>query len=140
MEERMSFKLSCSVGLVIAALAVGIGCGGGDGGSKGTGGATGTGGSGSGSGGAGGSGPDFTKAPCYAYCVARDEKKDCDPSMSVGDCTGYTSGCGNEFATKTTACQNAYKAYWTCIAAQADPCDLPGTCGAQGEAVGPACN
>jgi hypothetical protein len=134
----MTTKALCAFGVLALALST-FACGGGS--SGGTGGSTGTGGAGTGTGGAGGtSGSDFTKSPCYAYCMARDVKKDCDPTMSVENCVGYTQGCGEDFATLKTACQNAYKAYWTCIAGQADPCDLPGGCATQAEALGNACN
>ena len=71
--------------------------------------------------------------------MARETKKDCSPESSVEDCTGYTFGCV-DFTTRSSACKTALMAYWSCTAAQADPCDNPGTCGTQAEAVGTACN
>ena len=64
---------------------------------------------------------------------------DCNPSSTIDDCIGYTNGCVN-YDTLSAACKAAYMAYWSCTAAQANPCDNPGTCTAQATALGTACN
>jgi hypothetical protein len=90
-------------------------------------------------GGAGGSTAIDTSSPCYAYCMARETKKDCNATSTIEGCLGYTYGC-EDFATRSAGCKTALMAYWSCTAAQADPCDNPGTCGTQADALGPACN
>jgi hypothetical protein len=89
-------------------------------------------------GGSGGGGSVDTSSPCYAYCMARETKKNCSTMTTVEDCLGYTYGC-DDFADRSAACKAALMTYWSCIAAQADPCDLPGTCGTQAETVVTAC-
>jgi hypothetical protein len=86
-----------------------------------------------------GGGSDISAAPCYQYCSARETKMDCSATSSIEDCVGYTTGC-NDFDSRTTACQTALMGYWSCTAAQANPCDNPGTCTAQANALGSACN
>jgi hypothetical protein len=133
MEEPMLTKSVCVLGLVTTMmLAVGA-CGSGSDSGPGAAGAAGH----AAAGGSGG-GASSSSAACYAYCMARETKKDCSPDKTVDDCVGYTFGC-SDFDTHSSACQNALKAYWNCTAAQADPCDNPGSCGSQGDAVAAAC-
>lgn len=130
----MSTKFLSAVGLVaMMMMVVGGACSSSDDNGTGAGGAA-----GHAAGGSGGGSVD-TSSPCYAYCMARETKKDCSPESTIEDCTGYTFGCV-DFTTRSSACKTALMAYWSCTAAQADPCNNPGTCGTQAEAIGPACN
>jgi hypothetical protein len=90
-------------------------------------------------GGGSGGGSVDTSSPCYAYCMARETKKDCNTNSTIEDCLGYTYGC-DDFNDRSSACKTALMAYWSCTAAQADPCDNPGTCTSQADALGSACN
>jgi len=131
----MSTKVLCAVGLMATMmLAVGA-CSSSDNGDP-----TGGGGAaGHAAGGSGGGSSIDTSSPCYAYCISRETKKDCNASSTIEDCLGYTFGC-DDFSTRTPGCKTALMAYWSCTAAQADPCDNPGTCGTQAEALGTACS
>jgi len=132
----MSMKVLSAAGLLaMMMLAVGACSSADDGGNPGTAGASGH----PGSAGSGGGGSVDTSSPCYAYCMARETKKDCNATSSIEDCLGYTYGC-DDFTTRSAGCKTALMAYWSCTAAQADPCDNPGTCVTQADALGPACN
>lgn len=140
----MSRSTRSTLGLLVVAFAFsafacgGGGGGGGTGGSgSGTGGgsSTGTGGS-SGTGGTGGAGAQTPlHKSCTAFCIAEDK---CNPDTKPADCEEYTcppSGMDGSKDGLSAACQTKWVAYWDCLAKQTDPCDRPGSCATQAEAI-----
>jgi hypothetical protein len=129
--------------LATAGLALFLCCGGNNsdggnggtasGGAPGNGGVTGTGGAAvGGNKGTGGSSSTATNLPavtvaCHAWCAKEDH---CNPDTTVEDCYAYRchEGAGNGTpvgdASYSAACQAAGKAYFDCLTAQPDVCDV----------------
>jgi hypothetical protein len=134
----MSIKSGASVTLLAAVLAFGACSSGNDGtGKGGSGGSTGS--AGTSGGGTGGSTLPVV-ASCMAFCVA---EKDCNDTSTVEDCYGYRCTAMTNmmpFAQQPESCRAAYKAYYDCLATQAQICDgnqanIPGACGTQASAI-----
>jgi len=137
----MSRSTRSTLGLLVVAFAFSaFACGGGgDGG--------GTGGSGTGSGGSSGTGTGGSSGTggagaqtalhksCTAFCKAEDK---CNPDTTPSQCEEYTCPALGTDGTKdglSATCQSKWVAYWDCLAKQTDPCDRPGTCATQADAI-----
>jgi hypothetical protein len=134
----MSIKSRCSVALLSAMLLAA--CSSSNGGSPDA-----TGAAGSGGGGTGGSDLPVVAA-CKAFCQA---EKDCNSDTTLDDCYSYRcTDVSNmlPFPQQPASCQNAYKAFYDCLAHQTTICDpinpnmanIPGSCTTQADALGAA--